>query len=361
MRLVSAMLLVALTGSVALAEEGKPASPQPEAAPADARPADAKPEAHRKVPLRVVKMLPETHQVLLFDRSRGTHVLAETGQDVGGYLVEEIDDDEVTLVTQNGAEVILQAPETSWRKHDRKKADADSASAGSPAASVVAGSPASPVVAGSPAAASSPGFASPSAASAAGAPAATASPGAAGPVDPYADAPTGTTAAAPIIAGDGGVRVASATPAPGAPAVDPGIQAFADAVGASPAAAPAAPAPRAAGSDTKVDVASPGATAAPLTVSRHDVDAALADFGATAVTFDATFAADGLHFDHIAKGTILAKLGLQAGDVLTAVDNQPLHSLDDAASLYARAGTAKAAKLHVVRAGAPVTVTVAIR
>jgi hypothetical protein len=342
MRLVSALLFVALTAPLAVADEAKPADPKPESATVE-RP---------RVPLRVVRMLPETRQVLLFDRNRGTHVVAEVGQDVDGYIVDEIADDEVTLVGGTGTEVILTAPDPTWRRKaaERRATGRRANRAAAPAVAPAA----APAMA---------------------------------PMDPYAEADALASTASPIEAGDGGVRVTSATSA--APAdpyatLDPGIAAFADAVGATPAPTlsptPATPAVPATKADAQVDAASSLAAAATgspapvaaavtsakpaaagVTVSRSDIDTALADFGATAVTFDAAFVADGLRFDQIAKGTILAKIGLEKGDVLTAVDNQPLHSLDDAANLYARAGSAKAATLHVLRAGKPTTLQVTIR
>src|SRR6266496_2863613 len=106
MRLVSALLFVALTGSAVLADEAKPADPKPEV-------------TKKKVPYRVVKMLPESRQVLLFDKHHGTHVVAEVGQTLDGYSVQDIDDDEVTLVADNGVEVILTAPPA---KHEVKHA-----------------------------------------------------------------------------------------------------------------------------------------------------------------------------------------------------------------------------------------------
>jgi hypothetical protein len=118
MRLLSAVLFVALTGSVGLAEDVAPT-------PEEAKPAEAKPEPRRsKVPLRVVKLLPETRQVLLLDKNKGTHVLAEVGQDVDGFMVDDIGDDEVTLIAPSGSEVILAAPEPTWRRRaaDRKVA-----------------------------------------------------------------------------------------------------------------------------------------------------------------------------------------------------------------------------------------------
>ncbi len=348
MRLVSALLFVALTGSISVADDAKPADPKPEV---------TKP----KVPLRVVRMLPETHQVLLFDRIRGTHVVAEAGQEIDGFVVEAIDDDEVTLTAPSGAEVILAAPDATWRK---RAADRRATRGARPHAV--------PELQ---------------------------------PVDPYADAPS-DGASAPIVAGEGGIRVASAADqgptaapvtdaAPSDPYGDPGIAAFADAVGATTAPAPPtptakdrakAPATKSANAAASTDAAgslaaaatgsampattapvdarverSPAASATATTITRADVDTALADFGATAVTFDAAFVGDGLRFEHIAGGTILAKVGLRAGDVLTAVDGKPLRSLDDAASLYARVGTARSATLSVLRAGKPVTLKVTIR
>lgn len=401
MRLVRAVLFVALTGSWALADEAKPADPKPEV-------------TKGKVPYRVVKMLPETGQVLLFDRIRGTHVVAEVGHYLEGYLVDEIDDDEVTLVADSGAQVILTAP-LPPRRQAAKKAAAQAD--GEPAAS----SPASGPAASDPA-----------------------------PVDPYADPEP------PKVAGEGGVRVASAaaatatasppsrsvsaaTAAPiidsGAPALtdpygDPGIAAFADAVSAPPdghgagsetaAAAPKAPAvapaskastkssedafalaaaatgspapastsppssttpsPTAATStpsgppppplpdflDTPevpatASASSPKATPATATIARAELDAALADFSKLAGSFRATFTPDGLRFDAVQEGSLLGKIGLRKGDVVTYVDGKPLRSLDDAANLYARAGSVRATTLQVVRDGKLVTLQVAIR
>lgn len=381
MRLARALLFVgltAVTAPAALADEAKPADPKPEVATT---------EGGGKVPLRVVRMLPETHQVLLYDRNRGTHVAAEVGQDVDGFIVDEIDGDEVTLVAPSGAEVILTAPDMSWRRRaaERRAARSGKAAAAAPAAAAASRElgPVDPYA--DPA---SPGAPAPAGGASAATAASPATPAATSPATP---APT--SAAAPLTAGEGGVRVASATgdaaaivPADPYAQVEPGITAFADAVGASsPAGAPATPAPasRAVAApetrpDAKVDAAaglaaaatgspaaaapaSPASNAATFTVARGEVDAALADFGATAVTFDAAFVTGGLRFDHIAKGTILAKLGLQDGDVLASVDNQPVRSLDDAASLYARAGTTKAATLYVVRGGKPVALKVTIR
>lgn len=362
MRLVSAILFVALTGAWALADEAKPADPKPEL-------------TKTKVPYRVVKMLPETGQVLLYDRDHASHVVAEVGQTLDGYLVDEIADDEVTLVAENGTQVILAAPPP---PRVRRAASA-------PATPAAPHEPASPAVSAD-----------------------------AMPIDPYAEPEP------PRAPGDGGVRVASAapaaaptpapassapspapaitsttaapaTPAPPPPPVlddaygDPGIAAFADAVGAAPpspsppppppptasddaastlaAAATGSPAPRPAAAAPTSAKPSTGSTTAGAgaTIPRADLDAALANFGALAGSFRATFTADGLRLDTVQGGTLLTKAGLRQGDLITYVDGQPLRSLDDAASLYARASSVKSTTIQVVRDGKLVTLRVAIQ
>jgi membrane-associated protease RseP (regulator of RpoE activity) len=320
MRLLSAVLFVALTGSIGFAEE---TAPPP-----------ATHTTRAKVPLRVVKLLPETRQVLLFDKNKGSHVVAEVGQDVDGYVVDEISDDDVTLVAQNGTEIILTAPEPAWR---RRQASRKASATGAPIK-------AEPV-----------------------------------PQDPYADpAPAGSIAgpvAAPITPGADGVRVADANnPTPVAPVVEPG----ADGVRVASAAAPADVAPgvaafmaAVAGEEIDEDgnpvaaptVPAPAMTAGPTTatIKRAEIDAALSDFAQTSSTFRAAFVKDGLRFDDVTKGSLLARVGLERGDVVTTVDGQPLRSLDDAANLYARLPTARGTTLQVLRAGKPVTLRVSIQ
>ncbi|HUS32095.1 MAG TPA: PDZ domain-containing protein [Kofleriaceae bacterium] len=364
MRFLRSLLFVALTGSIALADETPP--PSSDAKPADAQPENAPVASKRKVPLRVVRMLPETHQVLLFDKTKGTHVVAEVGQDIEGYIVDEIEDDEVTLVSPTGAEVILTAPDMTWRRRQaERRAEAKKPIVADPA-----------------------------------------------PVDPYADpaeaaateparmAAVTAPTAAPIVAGSDGVRVASASGATvtptdvAAPADpyggDPAVAAFFEAVGASspaPTTAPTAPATKAAPAASKsssdgaalgaaltgspapisapsaTSSAPPAAATGPTTASikRTDIDAALGDFAGTASTFRATFTPSGLRFDDVTAGSLLSKVGLQKGDVVTNIDGQPLRSLDDAANLYARLPTARGSTIQVTRAGKPVTLRIAIQ
>ncbi|HET7501815.1 MAG TPA: PDZ domain-containing protein [Kofleriaceae bacterium] len=176
MRLVPGVLALTLLASLAHAEDARTAEP-------GRPPAEV---AHGKVPLRVVRVMPESHQALLFDRSRSTHVLAEVGGKVDGYTVESIDDDEVTLV-QDGKQIVLAAPVRhggeSRRDHDRAPAPADHPAPDGKHPDTAVADPT--------------------------------------PVDPYADPPVRVVEAPgqaqTIEPGDGGVRVAHA-PAPGGPA-----------------------------------------------------------------------------------------------------------------------------------------------
>jgi hypothetical protein len=426
MRLVRALLFVALTGSWALADEVKPADPKPEV-------------TKKKVPYRVVKTLPETGQVLLFDKVQGNHVVAELGEDLDyGFTIDEIDDDEVTLLSENGTQVILAAPPPPRQpKRAVKKpappvehAQTGAAPTGTTptdgAQSVEPVDPYGPVANGE---GVQVGDAAPTSGGTTSAENA--------PIDPYG------VSEGPVGAGDGGVRVASAAPAPdarsespaptptptpvhvspsaglpdrpgrtvsAAPIIDagppapadpyghPGIAAFAEAVGGSPEQA-AAPEPlptkpakatkgskktkkkaaAATGDDasalaalatgtspasTATTTGAPtlaGAAAGSTTLARGELDAALADFGKLAATFRATFTGDGLRFDTISDGTLLTKIGLRRGDVITHIDGRPLRSLDDAANLYARASSVKASTIQVARDGKLVTLRVAIQ
>jgi S1-C subfamily serine protease len=147
--------------------------------------------------------------------------------------------------------------------------------------------------------------------------------------------------------------------------MDPGVAAFMAAVAGedidengNPVAKPT-PAP------TKTPAAAVPATPAAgpttATIKRADIDAALADFASTSSTFRASFVKDGLRFDDVTKGSLLSRVGLERGDVVTTVDGQPLRSLDDAANLYARLPTARGTTLQVLRAGKPVTLRVSIQ
>jgi S1-C subfamily serine protease len=156
--------------------------------------------------------------------------------------------------------------------------------------------------------------------------------GGAAPASPTPAAPASPTPAAP------------ASPTPAAPTV----------------AAPASPSARGAAVRSSDSQSAPDAAGA-IVLTRAEVDAALADFGRLTAALHGSFSAEGVVVGGVSEGTIFQRVGLRAGDVITAVDGTRLRTLDDAANLYARASTAKALTAQVVRGGAPVALRVVIR
>jgi hypothetical protein len=352
MRLAAGLLVLALSGSMAMADEphggahggsndAKPAETQPSPAPAAKAP---------KVPLRVVRVMAETHQALLFDKTKGIHVLAEVGKTVDGFTVDDIDDDTVTLTAETGAQIVLAAPDPSWRRH-RAAAEDDEARPARPArkAKDAAKDDAAPVDPYAPAAAPM-----------------------TGPEDPYGEAPVraveapdAPTVAAPITAGEGGVRTAEA-PAKSAPAptATPTPATPAPAATPTPTATPTpapTPDPNAAALAAALTGSPAPAADAPLVLARADVNAAIGNFAALAGSIRGSFTPTGAKLDSVAAGSLFAKAGLRAGDTIVAVDNHPLRSIDDAADVYARSGSAKLVTMQILRAGKPVTLRVAIQ
>jgi len=364
MRFALSVASVLVLTSAAFAEEAKPAeAPPPAAAPA--------PAAGKKLSLRVVRVLAETQQALLFDKTKGTHVLVEVGQQVDGFKVTDIDEDTVTLAPiDGGSQVVLAGPDPSWRRHrDAKPAPA---APEDPYASTAA------------------------------------------PVDPYAEDAVRTVQApdAPIAAGEGGVRTvqapdasappprvasAAAVTAPAAAIITPVAAPVAEPV-AAPSAEPAGPtdtSSTAAWSTTpdptastlaaamtdakpaKPTKADPKSKTAPKQVApavveapaapagdvlaRADVAAALGNFGALASAVRGSFTAGGAHLDAVAPDSLFAKAGLRAGDTITEINHQPMHSIDDAANLYSRASVLKTVTIQLVRAGKPMTLQLSIR
>ena len=411
MRLVVGMFAMFLTASVARAEE--PKAPEPQSV-----------TSRSKMPLRVVRVLAESHQALLYDKIRGTHVLAEVGGTVAGYEVVEIGEDEVTLYA-NGKEFILAGP-----------ADLPAPAPGKPTrakpAVKVAG-PMDPYADGHNADGPQDPYGEPAVRSVSAAPAA-------GMQDPYATQPVRSASAAPVIdAGpapidanpiDAGPRAVPPTTAPAmiptAPAAELGDNPYdapVPSVTAAPATKPAtkapakparsvsldgflppgtsaddataartpAPAPVATKPGTPADpywvdgqtelppakpvrvvttegaapAPAPDAPAAPVitptVLSRSELNATIGDFNKLAGVLRGSFTPDGARLDSVAEGSVFAKAGLRRGDVVTAVDGQPLRSIDDAADLYVRAANTKAANIQVVRAGKPMTLRVLIQ
>ena len=328
MRLVVGLFAMFLTASVARAEE--PKAPEPKAEVGRSR-----------VGLRVVRMLPESHQALLFDKNHGTHVLAAVGETVGGYLVEDIDDDEVTL-SAAGKEIVLAAPEPrSRRQGSRPVADADPAVAPSPASRGPQPLAATPETANPVDPYAEPG-ATPATAA-----------GATTPVDPYDDAPVRPVRPVRVVdaprvieAGEGGIRVANANPGTAAAPSSPPVPGSTATAPTNPTTAPIAP----------TTPAAPVIT--PTVLSRSELNAALADFTRLTGLLRGSFTPAGARLELVLDGSVFAKAGLRAGDVVTSVDNTPLKTLDDAADLFARASTTRAANISLVRAGKPLTLRV---
>ncbi|MFN0253061.1 MAG: PDZ domain-containing protein [Kofleriaceae bacterium] len=343
MRLVVGLLALTLSGSIALADEAKVSEPQPE--PAPAAPITTK----AKVGLRVVRILPESNQALVFDKNRGTHVLAEVGSTIAGFTVESIDEDEVTLVS-NGKELVLSAPEspTSVKRSLREeRAPAKKIEPADP----YTDAPADPYAIEGDA-----------------------------PIDPYAEPKVREVSApTPIVAGESGVRVTGANapsdpyasdldPAPHrgptASIIDggaPSVRHKADPSWMSPAPAPGAPVAAEIPADPYGETEAPAAPViTPTVLSRSELNVALADFGKLATLLRGSFTAQGARLDVVAEGSVFAKAGLRSGDVVTAVDNVPLRSIDDAADLYVRASATRAANIQVLRAGKPLTFRVLI-
>lgn len=342
MRLVVGLFAMFLTASVARADEAK--------AP------EAKLETNRvKVPLRLVKVLAESRQVLLFDKTKGTHVLAEVGQTIDGYTVDDIDEDEVTLITASGKEIVLTAPVLApepAKKPTRTPAKVVPAPA-DPYAGPAADSPVDPYA--EPAVRS---VAAPSAL-----PAILPALGAEGPTDPYAPAPAPKKAAPPAKGGaDVGAFLppgTSATPAAGpavaqqpAPLVDDPY-AVDDEPAPAPRARPVVVAPPALDPD-----APPAPVITPIVLSRSELNVALGDFNKLSSMLRGSFTKDGARLDAVAPNSVFAKAGLRAGDVVTAVDNAPIRSIDDAAELYVRAPQTRAANIQLLRGGKPMTLRV---
>jgi hypothetical protein len=262
-------------------------------------------DAPPKLGLRVVRVMPESGQALLFDKNHDTHVLIEVGKRIEGYTVTDIDEDEVTL-TAEGSSMILAAPAVE-RQHV--------APAKKPAVAAVKADPT--------------------------------------PADPYGEpapeaAPRVAEAPTPVAAGDGGVRVVTPAGTP-APIVTPSLK-------IDPAVATVVP------PDAPAKIEQPAVVEdAAITLAKPDVAKALADFGKLATAAKGGFTPEGLRLDRIAPDSLYAHAGLHDGDTVTAVDGKPLHSIDDAADLYARAGAIKTATVSVLRGGKPITLRVAIQ
>ena len=83
--------------------------------------------------------------------------------------------------------------------------------------------------------------------------------------------------------------------------------------------------------------------------SRAELDATISDFDRLGRDIDARLGADGVTVSRVAAGSLFHRLGLRAGDRVTAVDGRAIRSLDDGAALYARLSTATTLTVDVAR------------
>ncbi len=294
----AAMLLALLTAGPALAED---------------RPR----QRVGKVTLRVTQVFPETHQALVYDKATNKHVVVTEGEQLGKYEIVEVGDDEL-IVRVSGRELVLPAEQ-----------------------------PAAPAAPAKPA---DPGLLDPYATSTPAPPAAP--PSGPGPLDPYAGiAPTPAeirVVVAPAAQRAGGSAApldpyapiaTPATPAPAKPDAKPPVVAKPDATPpAPPPPPPAAPAVEAIRLES-------------MTLKRRELASALGDFDSLHKAIGFVRTGTGVRLTTIAPGSYFHGMGLRSGDVVTAINNAPLRTLDDAAAAYARLGSAKKLDLAVVRAG----------
>ena len=318
---MSLLVGLAMAGAVApaVAAEG-PTPPVSQKKPAKAR--------IGKVPFRVVTLMPDTGQALVFDRDRNAHVLVAVGDRVGGFDITEIEDDHL-VVARAGRELVLvvdpQAPQPGPD-------------------TVVAPRPADPA-----------GPADPYAA-----PAPAAEPkGLAALLDPYLDVldPYGTAGIREVLAPpDQRVAPAPAVTDPYAGPTEPKV------VPAPAAAKPVTPVP-APGSNASAtaDGRADAIRRDTLTIQRRELEAALADFDKLGKEIGFTRHDRGVRLGKIAGGSYFFTLGLRSGDVVTAIDGKPLRSLDDAAAAYARLGSARQLAIDVDRGTARGTLRFALK
>ncbi len=266
--------------------------------PAGPATAEAPPTKARKAkpavpPYRLVRILAETHQALLYDRNRGTHVLVDAGSAVGAYEVTDIATDHVVLSRPGDSrEFVLVAGEATPTSRL-----ADPYPIPDPA----------PPAAGD---------------------GALIDPYPAGVLDPY-----GSDGVRETVAPDG--QRASDEPAPPTEPAPPVV--------VDPTPTPVAP----------VVVDTPREES--MTVARQELDAALSDFAKIGKEVDMTIVAGGVRLDRVATSSFFHRVGLRDGDLVTKVDGTRITGLDDAAVVYARLGKARRFTVAVDRGGAPLT------
>ena len=372
-----ASLLLVVVSATAFADTADPPASPPKPEEATTAPPAAK---SSKFPLRVVKVMPESEQVLLFDKGRGRHVLVELGDTVGDYTVSSIDADEVKLTgIEMPVEVVLAVNEAK-KKPAKKIAEATTEATTESPEDPYADAPAKKKAPADPYADVEDETAREISAALEDRPeapvkakswSATTAEGEKSTTSPFATMDANAAKPSEDVATAG---IPKAPPkAKPAPVVE---ETFEDEA-VAPASAPAKPIAPTAKADAPTNLEGepvaivdeapakpvvPTVKAdAPTKLARKDVNVALGDFGALSKSIDGAFGEQGLSIAMVAPRSVFAQAGLQPGDVVTAVNGKPLRTIDDAADLYARAGSMKSASVAIVRAGKPQTLRVVIQ
>lgn len=274
-----------------------------------------------KVTLRVTQVFPETHQALVYDKATNKHVVVTEGEQLGKYEIVEVGDDEL-IVRVSGRELVLPAEQPAAPAPPAKPADPgplDPYATTTPAPTAAPPSGPRPL---DPYAGIAP---TPAEIRVVVAPEAQRAGGSAAPLDPYAPVATPAT------------PTPTPTPTPTKPDAKPPVV-------AKPDATPPAPPPPATPAVEAIRLES-------MTLKRGELASALGDFDSLHKAIGFVRTGTGVRLTTIAPGSYFHGMGLRSGDVVTAINNAPLRTLDDAAAAYARLGSAKKLDLAVVRAG----------
>jgi hypothetical protein len=310
------LLISVLLAAAPVARADRATSARPDgvvgAAPARAHP-----------PIALSRILDGGKQALVYDGLRGEYAVLKAGDVLHGYRVVAVE--RAALVIEGGSPAQRLTLGSARAVADSAAAPApDAATSAAPPAAAPAASPASEVI---------------------------------DPYAPYAAEPAPTAAAAPV-------------PSP----LDPGT-----APAPVPAAAPAAdlapaPAPAPAPAATAAPAAAPAPTIGNIAdsarkaprvrtvkVRRAEVDAALADFARLSREVEVELTGSGVAVTRLERDSLLARLGLETGDVVTSVSGHRLTSLDAAAEAYVALLGARRLDVALVRGGAPMVLRVLIR
>jgi membrane-associated protease RseP (regulator of RpoE activity) len=290
-------------------------------APNPAKPAAGPKKKLGRVPFRVVKLLPETGQALVYDHDRRAHVLVTEGDTVGGFSVVEVDDDHL-VVSREGRELVLVADPRAPQPPTAIAPDTVDPYGTMPAPPL---DPYAPLPRPAP---TKPGLA---------------------PIDPYAP-PTPREVLAPAGQRESLRGVAVVDPYAPPRTGEPMTVTAPDK--AQPLKATPAPGSPSAPEAIRADV---------MTVKRSELEGALGDFSRLGKDIGFTRLPRGVKLGTVATTSYFWKLGLRGGDIVTAIDGKPLRSLDDAAAAYVKLGSAQKLAVEVERGNARGTLRFALK